>query len=45
MVYLYKVGFQQLDFGYAAAIAWVVVVVIAAVSLLQFALYGRERAR
>lgn len=45
VVYLYKVGFQQLDFGYAAAIAWVVVVVIAAVSLLQFALYGRERAR
>jgi lactose/L-arabinose transport system permease protein len=45
VVYLYKVGFQQLDFGYAAAIAWVVVAVIAAVSLLQFALYGRERER
>lgn len=45
VVYLYKIGFQQLDFGYAAAIAWVVVVVIAAVSLLQFALYGRERDR
>ncbi|MFE1753419.1 carbohydrate ABC transporter permease [Streptomyces anandii] len=45
VVYLYKIGFQQLDFGYAAAIAWVVVAVIAAVSLVQFALYGRERDR
>lgn len=45
VVYLYKIGFQQLDFGYAAAIAWVVVAVIAAVSLLQFALYGKERDR
>ncbi|MFE7529038.1 carbohydrate ABC transporter permease [Kitasatospora sp. NPDC057542] len=45
VVYLYKVGFQQLDFGYAAAIAWVVVLIIAAVSLLQFRLYGRERRR
>jgi lactose/L-arabinose transport system permease protein len=45
VVYLYKVGFQQLDFGYAAAIAWVVVLVIAIVSLAQFWLYGRERRR
>ncbi|MEU8926404.1 sugar ABC transporter permease [Kitasatospora sp. NPDC048545] len=45
VVYLYKVGFQQLDFGYAAAIAWTVVLIIAAVSLLQFRLYGRERRR
>ncbi|MFJ9692346.1 carbohydrate ABC transporter permease [Kitasatospora sp. NPDC101183] len=45
VVYLYKVGFQQFDFGYAAAIAWVVVLIIAAVSLLQFRFYGRERRR
>ncbi|GAA2444705.1 sugar ABC transporter permease [Streptomyces pulveraceus] len=45
VVYLYKVGFQQLDFGYAAAIAWVVVALIAAVSALQYAAFGRERRR
>lgn len=45
VVYLYKVGFQQLDFGYAAAIAWVVVVLIAAISCAQYFLFGRERRR
>ncbi|MGW2181954.1 carbohydrate ABC transporter permease [Streptomyces sp. NPDC001732] len=45
VVYLYKVGFQQLDFGYAAAIAWVVVAVIAAISALQYVAFGRERRR
>ncbi|MFJ7200319.1 MULTISPECIES: carbohydrate ABC transporter permease [unclassified Streptomyces] len=45
VVYLYKVGFQQLDFGYAAAIAWVVVALIAAVSALQYVAFGRERRR
>ncbi|MFE6104350.1 carbohydrate ABC transporter permease [Streptomyces laurentii] len=45
VVYLYKVGFQQLDFGYAAAIAWVVVALIAAVSALQYLAFGRERRR
>ncbi|MFF1647705.1 carbohydrate ABC transporter permease [Streptomyces sp. NPDC058240] len=45
VVYLYKVGFQQLDFGYAAAIAWVVVAIIAAVSALQYVAFGRERRR
>ncbi|MFI6060011.1 carbohydrate ABC transporter permease [Streptomyces sp. NPDC051286] len=45
VVYLYKVGFQQLDFGYAAAIAWVVVALIAAVSALQYVVFGRERRR
>ncbi|MFJ2270879.1 carbohydrate ABC transporter permease [Streptomyces sp. NPDC087849] len=45
VVYLYKVGFQQLDFGYAAAIAWVVVALIAAISALQYAAFGRERRR
>ncbi|MFJ5816817.1 carbohydrate ABC transporter permease [Streptomyces sp. NPDC093108] len=45
VVYLYKVGFQQLDFGYAAAIAWVVVALIAAISALQYVAFGRERRR
>ncbi|MFE2443727.1 carbohydrate ABC transporter permease [Streptomyces sp. NPDC059426] len=45
VVYLYKVGFQQLDFGYAAAIAWVVVALIAAISALQYLVFGRERRR
>lgn len=45
VLYLYKVGFQQLDFGYAAAIAWVVVALIAAISALQYVTFGRERRR
>jgi len=45
VLYLYKVGFQQMDFGYAAAIAWVVVAVIAVISFLQFRFFGRERER
>jgi lactose/L-arabinose transport system permease protein len=36
VLYLYKVGFRQFDFGYASAIAWVLVVIIAAVSVIQF---------
>ncbi|MFE0171167.1 carbohydrate ABC transporter permease [Streptomyces sp. NPDC059002] len=45
VVYLYKVGFQQFDFGYAAAIAWVVVALIAAISAIQYLAFGRERRR
>ncbi|MFG3256864.1 carbohydrate ABC transporter permease [Streptomyces sp. NPDC048172] len=45
VLYLYKVGFQQMDFGYAAAIAWVVVAVIAVISFLQFRFFGRESKR
>ena len=45
VVYLYKTGFEQLDFGYAAAIAWVVVAIIAVLSLAQYFLFGRERRR
>ncbi|MFJ2770827.1 carbohydrate ABC transporter permease [Streptomyces sp. NPDC087300] len=45
VVYLYKVGFQQFDFGYAAAIAWVVVALIAVISAVQYLAFGRERRR
>jgi len=45
VLYLYKIGFDQLDFGYAAAIAWVVVLLIGLVSLVQFRLLGRERTK
>ncbi|MBO2450837.1 sugar ABC transporter permease [Actinomadura barringtoniae] len=45
VLYLYKIGFDQLDFGYAAAIAWVVVLLIGLVSLVQFRLLGRDRTR
>ncbi|MFC4913943.1 carbohydrate ABC transporter permease [Actinomadura gamaensis] len=41
VLYLYKVGFDQMDFGYAAAIAWVVVLLIGLVSLIQFRFLGR----
>ncbi|MEV6525627.1 sugar ABC transporter permease [Longispora sp. NPDC051575] len=36
VLYLYENGFQQLDFGYAAAIAWLVVALTGLLSLVQF---------
>lgn len=36
VLYLYKVGFRQFDFGYASAIAWLVVVIIAVLAVVQF---------
>lgn len=43
IIYLYRVGFQQLDFAYASAIAWVLVLFIGILSFLQFRFLGRER--
>lgn len=45
VLYLYKVGFEQLDFGYAAAISWVVVAVIGLISYAQFRFLGKEKSR
>ncbi len=45
VVYLYRTGFEQLDFGYAAAIAWAVVLLIAVLSLAQYFLFGRQERR
>jgi lactose/L-arabinose transport system permease protein len=42
VLYLYKVGFRQFDFGYASAIAWMLVLLIAVLSVVQFRLM-RER--
>ncbi|WP_230767578.1 carbohydrate ABC transporter permease [Agromyces mediolanus] len=36
VLYLYKVGFRQFDFGYASAIAWMLVVITAIISIVQF---------
>lgn len=36
VLYLYRVGFRQFDFGYASAIAWAVVLIIMVLSLVQF---------
>jgi lactose/L-arabinose transport system permease protein len=36
VLYLYKVAFRQFDFGYANAIAWLLVVIITIASALQF---------
>lgn len=44
VMYLYRVGFQQFDFGYASAIAWMIVVLTAIVSLVQLWLM-REKDR
>jgi lactose/L-arabinose transport system permease protein len=38
VLYLYKVGFRQFDFGYASAIAWLLVILTAIISLIQFRL-------
>lgn len=42
VLYLYKVGFRQFDFGYASAIAWLLVVLTAIISIVQFRL-SREK--
>jgi lactose/L-arabinose transport system permease protein len=38
VLYLYKVGFQQFDSGYASAIAWMLVALTAVISIVQFRL-------
>ena len=38
VLYLYKVGFQQFDSGYASAIAWMLVALTAIVAVVQFRL-------
>jgi lactose/L-arabinose transport system permease protein len=38
VLYLYKVGFEQFDFGYASAIAWVVVLLTMIISVVQLRL-------
>lgn len=42
VLYLYRVGFRQFDFGYASAIAWLLVLVIGVFSIVQYWLM-RER--
>lgn len=42
VLYLYRVGFRQFDFGYASAIAWLLVLVIGIFSIVQYWLM-RER--
>jgi lactose/L-arabinose transport system permease protein len=44
VLYLYKIGFQGFEFGYASAIAWLVVAVIGILALLQFRFMGRGSA-
>lgn len=42
VLYLYKVGFDQMDFSYASAIAWAVVLIIGVLSVIQFRFFGRS---
>lgn len=44
VLYLYKIGFQGFEFGYASAIAWLVVAIIGILALLQFRFMGRGSA-
>jgi len=39
-VYLYITGFRHMEFGYASAIGYIMVVIILTLSLLQFKLFG-----
>jgi len=41
-MYLYQTGFRYFDFGYASTLAYVIVVLIAALSFLQFKITGRD---
>lgn len=43
VLYLYKVGFQQFDFGYASAIAWLLVAIITVVSVVQFTILKEKK--
>ena len=36
VLYLYKVGFRQVDFGYASAMAWMLVLISAIIAVVQF---------
>ncbi len=40
--YLYQQGFQSLNFGYASAIAWFIVLLVAVLAFIQFKTIGRE---
>jgi lactose/L-arabinose transport system permease protein len=42
VLYLYKVAFRGLDFNYASAIAWLLVIIIGVISFLQFRVVGGE---
>jgi len=41
-LYIYQSGFQYFDFGYASAMAYVVVLIVAILSFLQFKVTGAE---
>ncbi|MCS7057819.1 MAG: sugar ABC transporter permease [Meiothermus sp.] len=41
-VYLYRQGFQNINFGYASAIAYVITLLALAFSIIQLRLFGRE---
>lgn len=43
MLYLYKVGFQQFDPGYASAIAWLLVLITGVISIIQFRLLREKK--
>lgn len=41
-MYLYQTGFRYFDFGYASTLAYVIVVLIALLTFLQFKITGRD---
>lgn len=43
VLYLYKVAFRQFDFGYASAIAWLLVTITALIAVIQFRVMREKR--
>jgi multiple sugar transport system permease protein len=41
VLYLYRIGFQRFQMGYAAALAWIVFAIIFAITAIQFRVAGR----
>jgi len=43
VLYLYRVGFQQFNFGYASAVAWMLVLLTGLIAVVQFWLLREKR--
>ncbi|WP_156367159.1 sugar ABC transporter permease [Bosea thiooxidans] len=42
VIYLYQAGFQYVELGYAAAVSYVLTLMIVAIAIVQKLLSGRE---
>ena len=42
---IYREGFQELRFGYGAAISWVLLIFVLVLSLIQYGFFQRRQVR